>query len=193
MGKQFFTSRFIKAFELSNQLHTNQYRKGSNVPYVSHLLAVAALVIEDGGDEDQAIAALLHDAVEDQGGYETLDIIKEHFGNRVARIVKGCSDSFHSPKPDWFDRKQKYLTHLQAADQDILRVSLADKLHNARSILADLQNRGDSVWEWFNGGRDGTLWYYQSLLLIFRERSISSMVEEFENVLLRIEETSANS
>jgi len=192
MGNQLITSRFVKAFDLTNQLHAKQYRKDSNVPYVSHLLAVAALVLEDGGDEDQAIAALLHDAVEDQGGFETLDIIEKQFGERVARIVKGCSDSFITPKPSWIDRKQKYLTHLQDADQDILRVSLADKLHNARSILSDLRTQRDLVWERFNGGKDGTLWYYQSLLVIFRDRSISPLVKELASVVLRIEEISGN-
>lgn len=183
----------MRAFEIANQLHVGQIRKGSKVPYVSHLLGVAALVLEDGGDEDQVIAALLHDAAEDQGGIETLNIIEEQFGKRVARIVKGCSDSFFTPKPPWKDRKQDYLIHLEVADADILRVSLADKLHNARSILLDLETHGDLVWDRFNGGKHGTLWYYQSLLAIFRERSISPMVEELGHVISRIEKIGFNS
>ncbi|GAG78041.1 unnamed protein product [marine sediment metagenome] len=188
MRNQLLTSRFERAFEVVNQLHAEQYRKGSNVPYISHLLAVSALVLEDGGDEDQAIAALLHDAVEDQGGLETLRFIEGHFGQRVARIVKDCSDSFYTPKPAWIERKQSYLENLKDADADVLRVSIADKLHNARSILSDLHTHGDLVWERFNGGKDGTLWYYNSLLEIFRERSVSPMVGELGRVVSRIEE-----
>jgi len=187
MMNQVLSSRFEEALILATRLHTNQVRKGARIPYVAHLLAVTALVLEDGGDEYQAIAALLHDAVEDQGGIETLDEIRKHFGERVAHIVEGCSDSFESPKPPWKERKVNYLRHLREADIDVMRVSLADKLHNARSILRDLQQHGDVIWERFKGGKDGTLWYYRSLVDVFRENDFSPMVGELQSVFNEIE------
>lgn len=187
MMNQMLSSRFEGALILATRLHTNQVRKGARIPYVAHLLAVTALVLEDGGDEDQAIAALLHDAVEDQGGIETLDEIRRRFGERVAHIVLGCSDSFESPKPPWRERKENYLSHLREADIDILRVSLADKLHNACSILGDLQQHGNVIWERFKGGEDGTLWYYRSLVDVFREKDFSPMVGELQRVFNEID------
>lgn len=187
------SSRFEEALILATRLHTNQVRKGTRIPYVAHLLAVTALVLEDGGDEDQAIAALLHDAVEDQGGIETLDEIRKLFGERVAHIVEGCSDSFESPKPPWKERKVNYLRHLREANIDVLRVSLADKLHNACSILRDLQQNGDVIWERFNGGKDGTLWYYRSLVAIFHENDFSPMVAKLQCVFNKIEELTKRS
>jgi len=184
---QVLTSRFEGALILATRLHINQVRKSTRIPYVAHLLAVTALVLEDGGDEDQAIAALLHDAVEDQGGIEILDDIGRRFGERVARIVEGCSDSFESPKPPWRERKENYLRHLRVADIDILRVSLADKLHNACSILRDLQQHGDVIWERFKGGEDGTIWYYRSLVDVFRNNDFSPMVGELQRVINKIE------
>jgi (p)ppGpp synthase/HD superfamily hydrolase len=154
---------------------------------MAHLLAVASLVLEDGGDEEQAIAALLHDAPEDQGGQETLEAIRLRFGARVADIVDGCTDTYESPKPPWRQRKELYLDHLHTASEEVCRVSLADKLHNARSILIDLLRCGDGVWERFNGGKAGTLWYYHSLLRVFRSRSQSPMVTELGFVLQRID------
>lgn len=184
---QVLSSRFEGALILATRLHTNQVRKSTRIPYVAHLLAVTALVLEDGGDEDQAIAALLHDAVEDQGGIEILDDIGRRFGERVARIVEGCSDSFESPKPPWRERKENYLRHLREADIDILRVSLADKLHNACSILRDLQQHGDVIWERFKGGEDGTIWYYRSLVDVFCNNDFSPMVGELQRVINKIE------
>ena len=190
---QVLSSRFEGAVILATRLHANQVRKGTRIPYIAHLLAVTALVLEDGGDEDQAIAALLHDAVEDQGGIETLDEIREHFGVRVARIVEGCSDSIESPKPPWRERKVNYMRHLREANIDILRVSLADKLHNACSILRDLQQNGDVIWDRFKGGKDGTLWYYRSLVAIFHENDFSPMVAELKRVFKRIEKLTEKS
>jgi (p)ppGpp synthase/HD superfamily hydrolase len=187
MMNQVLSSRFEGALILATRLHTNQVRKSTRIPYVAHLLAVTALVLEDGGDEDQAIAALLHDAVEDQGGIEILDDIGRRFGERVARIVEGCSDSFESPKPPWRERKENYLRHLREADIDILRVSLADKLHNACSILRDLQQHGDVIWERFKGGEDGTIWYYRSLVDVFCNNDFSPMVGELQRVINKIE------
>lgn len=181
------TQRFKEALDYALELHGDQQRKGSDTPYVAHLLAVASLVLEDGGDEEQAIAALLHDAPEDQGGRETLEAIRQRFGDRVADIVHGCTDTYESPKPPWRQRKEDYLEHLKIAPVEVRRVSLADKLHNARSILTDLLRSGEDVWERFNGGKDGTLWYYRSLLVVFRSRSDSPLVTELGWVLQRIE------
>lgn len=179
--------RFEKALAYAARLHARQVRKGSDVPYISHLLAVAALVIEDGGDEDQAIAALLHDAVEDQGGYKTLEEIRHMFGARVANLVEALTDAFTNPKPPWRDRKEQYLVHLRHASPEVRRISLADKLHNARSILRDLRFNGDATWERFNGGKEGTLWYYRTLLDVFKEGGLKGMAYDFAQTVKEIE------
>jgi len=179
--------RFINAITYAIQLHEKQLRKGTEIPYSSHLLAVASLVLEEGGDEDMAIAALLHDAVEDQGGRIVLCEIRRRYGERVAKIVEGCTDSFENPKPSWLSRKEKYLEHLLSADEDILTVSLADKLHNARSILMDLRVNGNQIWNRFNGHKIGTLWYYRSLIEIFAKRMKSPLIDELAFVMGEIE------
>lgn len=172
------SDRYQAALSRAFQLHQGQYRKGSRIPYLTHLLSVSALVMENNGDEDQAIAALLHDAVEDQGGRPTLESIKRQFGERVADIVEGCSDGYAQPKPPWKGRKTAYLTKLRSSDNSILLVSLADKVHNARSILIDLKNGEDSVWDKFKGGKEGTLWYYRSLVEIFDNSSFTVLKNE---------------
>lgn len=172
------SDRFSDALVYAADLHREQVRKANGTPYVAHLLAVTSLVLEAGGDEDLAIAALLHDAVEDQGGKKRLEEIRTLYGQRVARIVEGCTDSFETPKPDWRFRKESYLKHLPDAGEDVLVVSLADKLHNARSIVRDLRSQGDDVWSRFKGGRNGTLWYYRSLADIFARLSKSSQADE---------------
>lgn len=182
------TDRFLKAFEFAFRLHKNQLRKGSNIPYLSHLMAVAALVSEDGGDEEEVIAAILHDTVEDHGGYKTLFEIRETFGERVANIVEACSDSFTLPKPPWEKRKRDYILHLKNASPGARRVSLADKIHNARSILRDLDCIGEAVWERFNGGKRGTVWYYQSLSQIFTLEQDGYMAIEFKRLVSQISE-----
>ncbi len=169
------------------ELHQLQVRKGTRVPYIAHLLGVTALVLEDGGDEDQAIAALLHDAAEDQGGQRTLEEIRRRYGEQVANIVDGCTDTYLDPKPEWQLRKEKYLEHLAGASEAVLRVSLADKLHNGRSIVRDLRFKGNEVWSRFNGGKYGTLWYYRNLLAIFQAKFASGMLLEFEQVLIEME------
>lgn len=181
------TPRFEEALLYAYQLHANQLRKGTQIPYFAHLMGVTALVLEDGGDEDQAIAALLHDAVEDQGGIETLQEIRRRFGERVARMVDGLTDSYGSPKPPWRGRKERYLDHLREASIEIQRISLADKLHNARAILKDLRLDGNQTWKRFRGGREGTLWYYHSLLEIFRDVNASPMVLELSKVVEQID------
>ncbi len=177
------TQRFDQALALARQLHAGQTRKGTDIPYISHLLAVTSLVLEDGGGEDEAIAALLHDAVEDQGGLDTLAEIRRQFGDRVADYVLGLSDTFEDPKPPWQQRKDEYLQHLRTAPPQVLRISLADKLHNARSIRQDLRNRGEALWDLFRGGREGTLWYYRTLVEIFQQTSPSILVAELAQVV----------
>jgi (p)ppGpp synthase/HD superfamily hydrolase len=176
------TERFNEALVFAAELHWRQTRKGpEEIPYISHLLGVASLVLEAGGDEDMAIAALLHDAVEDQGGYETLDRIREKFGERVAHIVEGCTDDFsgHNCAP-WCERKTRYIAHLrEEANEETRIVSLADKVHNARTILLDYIDHGDSVFYRFRGHKDGSMWYYRSLVDAFRYAEQKRPIREF--------------
>jgi (p)ppGpp synthase/HD superfamily hydrolase len=158
------TARFDKALVFASELHRKQVRKGTTIPYVSHLLGVASLALEHGADEDEAIAALLHDAVEDQGGKKTRERIRRRFGERVARIVDGCTDGDAVPKPPWKERKVAYLAHLSQASPSVLLVSASDKLYNARAILRDYRSIGEKLWARFTGGREGTLWYYRALV-----------------------------
>ena len=155
--------RLQQAFRYAAEKHAGQTRKKTAVPYLSHVMAVASLVLEAGGDEDMAIAALLHDVVEDCGGMPRLREIRRRFGKRVAKIVEGCTDSFTDPKPPWLERKQTYLERLKSEDSDIRLVSAADKLHNVRTVLTDYRQQGESTWKRFTGKREGTLWYYRAL------------------------------
>ena len=176
------TSRFENALVFAAQLHREQRRKGSNVPYVSHLLAVAALVIEHGGDEDEAIAALLHDAIEDQGGPTARDRILRRFGEPVTRIVEGCSDSQTTPKPPWKERKRVYIAGIGEKSASVRLVSAADKLHNARCILSDYRTLGEEVWRRFEGGREGTPWYYGAVVEALIQAGRTPLVDELERV-----------
>ena len=155
--------RFLRAFSFAAEKHSGQTRKASTIPYIAHLLGVASLVLDAGGDEDLAIAALLHDVVEDCGGAPMLKEVGRLFGSRVAKVVDGCTDTDVSPKPPWLERKKKYITRLRKEDAGTRLVSAADKLNNVRSILSDYRAIGESVWSRFSGGRDGTLWYYRTL------------------------------
>ena len=179
--------RFDDALVYASQLHRDQVRKGTHIPYVSHLLAVAAIVLEHGGREDEAIAALLHDAVEDQGGSETREAIRERFGEDVAAIVDGCSDTDTLPKPPWDERKKAYVAHVVIASPSVRLVSAADKLHNARAILADYRQLGEPLWDRFNGGRDGTLWYYRALADAFRSVESNALSEELDRTVVELE------
>jgi (p)ppGpp synthase/HD superfamily hydrolase len=158
------TSRFEDALVFAAQLHAKQYRKGTKIPYIAHLLAVASLVITHGGNEDEAIAALLHDAVEDQGGKPTLELIRGKFGEAVASIVEGCSDTDAEPKPPWRERKERYLAHLGSASVSAKLVAGSDQLDNLRAILSDYRALGSLLWNRFNAGYEEQLWYYQSCL-----------------------------
>jgi len=179
--------RFDQAFRFAAEKHATQTRKRTPVPYLSHLMSVAALVLEAGGDEDQAIAALLHDVVEDCGGEPVLAEVRQRFGDRVAGIVQGCSDAYTIPKPPWKQRKLDYLESLRRAGDDVRLVSAADKLHNVRTILADYRVEGDSVWNRFSGQRDGTLWYYRAVLDVLRAGRPNRLLDELQRVVTELE------
>jgi (p)ppGpp synthase/HD superfamily hydrolase len=182
------TGQFSKALVYAELKHHNQVRKGGDIPYVGHLLSVAGLVINDGGSEAQAIAALLHDTVEDAGGPATLEEITKNFGSEVARIVDECSDTDVEPKPPWRDRKQAYITHLADVGQDTLLVSVADKLDNARSMLRDYHEHGPQLWQRFTvKDPHDHLWYYGELLTAYRARRCTSwMVDELDRVVTEL-------
>jgi HD domain len=184
------TTRFDRGVALARELHEDQVRKGGQIPYLSHLLGVCSLVLDDGGDEDEAIAGLLHDAVEDQGGQKTLSRIRQQFGERVANIVEACSDTDVIPKPPWQERKEAYIAHLSDPNlpAGTVRVSLADKLHNVRAILFDLR-AGEDVFARFKADRDSQLWYYETLTKTFAAVTESPMVDALHRVVteLRVE------
>lgn len=181
------STRFEEALIFVTRLHAEQVRKGTRVPYIAHLLGVASLVLEHGATEDEAIAALLHDAAEDQGGERILEEIRRRFGNGVAEIVAGCTDAWTEPKPAWQERKETYLAGLRCASASVLLVSAADKLHNARSILKDYRLLGEALWERFTGRKAGTLWYYRSLVEVFRATGPAPLAEELERVISELE------
>jgi (p)ppGpp synthase/HD superfamily hydrolase len=179
--------RFEEALIYATRLHAGQKRKGTSLPYVTHLLAVASIALEYGANEDEALAALLHDAVEDQGGEPIREEIRRRFGETVLEIVDGCTDGVGSPKPPWRERKEAYLAHLPLASPSVRLVSAADKLHNLRSILKDYREVGETVWSRFKGGKEGTLWYYRSLRDAFMEAETSPLVEEIARVMRELE------
>lgn len=171
-------SRYTEAVAYAIEAHGTQARKGTAIPYAAHFLSVSALVLEHGGDEDLAIAALLHDVVEDCGTAHIV-AIEARFGTRVRDVVLSCTDSMDLPghKAPWRSRKEQYLAHLPNATDDAALVSCCDKLHNARSLLTDLQRQGETVWGRFAGGKEGTLWYYAALAAFFRRRGTPPSAE----------------
>ncbi len=179
--------RLQRAFRYAAKMHKGQARKQTAVPYLSHVMAVASLVLEAGGDEDMAIAALLHDVVEDCGGMPQLREIHRQFGPRVARIVKGCTDSFVEPKPDWIERKREYLREVKHADAETRLVSASDKLHNVRTILSDYRQDGEAIWTRFNGRKEGTLWYYRALSDEYQRRQPNRITRELAIVVAELE------
>lgn len=181
------TSRFEEALLFATHLHAEQRRKGSDVPYIAHLLAVASIVLENGGNEDEAIAGLLHDAIEDQGGMVAREEIRRRFGETVVEIVNGCTDADVMPKPPWRVRKEEYIEHLRVATPSVRLVSGADKLHNARAVLGDYRMLGELLWRRFHGGREGTLWYYRSVTDALRQGGTSPLIEELERVVSELE------
>lgn len=187
MEKQLLSNKFEEALVYATRLHGKQVRKTTSIPYISHLLSVSALVLEDGGSEEEAIAALLHDGIEDQGGDKTRQEIYRKFGTEVGDIVQACTESDIQPKPPWKERKQASIEKLRSANDRVRRVVIADKLHNARSILADLYRYGDAVWSRFKGGKDGTLWFYRSLIAADRENGFSFLTDQLERVVVQLE------
>jgi (p)ppGpp synthase/HD superfamily hydrolase len=181
------TERFDRAFLLASELHRTQMRKSTEIPYISHLMTVSALVLENGGTEDEAIAALLHDAVEDQGGPATLERIREEFGETVADVVMQLSDTDKTPKPPWRARKEQYLAHLEVAPLSVLRVSAADKRHNARSIVKDYLLVGDDLWNRFSAPAAEQIWYYRSLADVFRRRLGGPLASELSRAVADLE------
>ena len=179
--------RLQRAFRYAAEKHAGQTRKQTAVPYLSHLMAVASLVLEAGGDEDMAIAALLHDVVEDCGGMPRLREVRGQFGARVAKIVEGCTDSFGEPKAEWVERKRDYLRELKHADAETRLVSASDKLHNVRTILADYRRDGESIWERFTGRKEGTLWYYRALSDEYQRRGSNRNTRELKIAVAQLE------
>jgi (p)ppGpp synthase/HD superfamily hydrolase len=164
-----YSERLIRAIDVAAQIHAAQLRKGTTIPYLSHLLGACSIVMEYGATEDEAIAALLHDAIEDGEPVEAARATVWTFGDEVGRIVEGCTDSDANPKPPMRERKEAYLTRLAAEDRSVLLVSASDKLHNARSIVRDLRGVGAEVWKRFSVPRKDTLWYYRTLVKTYRD------------------------
>jgi (p)ppGpp synthase/HD superfamily hydrolase len=181
------TNRFDEAFRYAHEVHAGQTRKGTAAPYIGHLIGVASIVLEDGGGEDEAIAALLHDAPEDHGGRPRLDEIRSKFGEPVARIVEDCTDSWETPKPPWLERKGAYIERARHLTAPSLRVSAADKVHNSYAILRDLRNMGEKVWERFSVGPDDVIAYYESLVRAYREAGGSRLVDELDRIVRGIQ------
>jgi (p)ppGpp synthase/HD superfamily hydrolase len=181
------TERFDEAVRYAREVHAGQTRKGTSTPYIAHLLGVASIVLDDGGNEDEAIAALLHDAAEDHGGRARLEDIRSRFGDTVARIVEDCTDSWETPKKPWAERKRAYAEHARSLAPSSLRVSTADKVHNTYAILRDLGNEGEAAWNRFNASPDDVIAYYQSLVRSYGEAGGGKLVDELERIVRGIE------
>ncbi|MEM7714907.1 MAG: HD domain-containing protein [Cyanobacteria bacterium P01_A01_bin.68] len=180
------TSNFEQALIYATQLHANQIRKVDKIPYISHLMSVSALILEAGGTEDEAIAGLLHDAVEDQGGKATREEIRQKFGETVVEIVDGCTETDITPKPPWKERKIQYIENIRNGSDSVKLVSQADKLHNARSLLIGYQNQGDKLWDYFSGSKEDKLWFYGELLKIYQQGNVNFMTVELERILAEL-------
>src|SRR5438046_2162596 len=182
------SEKFEEALVYATRAHGDKMRKKTGIPYVAHILGVAAIALEYGANETEAIAALLHDTVEDCGGAERLRDIRERFGDDVAAIVDGCTDTYQTPKPPWLERKRSYIEHLKNSDSSTRLVSASDKLHNTRAILSELRRHGLEVFERFAGKKDGTLWYYRALVTAFREHvNHTDLIGELDRVVTEIE------
>lgn len=194
----YLSDRFTKAVDYARHLHIER-RKGTEIPYLAHLLGVASLVMGEAGHapfpvtEDMVIAAVLHDTVEDHGGAIRLEDVEHNFGPNVARMVEGLSDSLSgdsSRKEDWTMRKERYVHRLEGEPDDVHLISAADKLHNARAIVEDYRLIGDAIWKRFKRGRDQQIWYFEELLRVFRSRRASRIVDELGRVVDELKEIS---
>lgn len=181
------TQRFFDAMHYAHEVHGAQTRKGTAVPFMAHLIGVASIVLDDGGTEEEAVAALLHDAAEDHGGRARLDDIRARFGNGVAKVVEDCTDSWATPPEPWSERKTKYVEHARKLSGGSLRVSAADKVHNTYAILRDLRSIGERVWERYSASPDDVLAYYQALVRAYREAGGGRLVDELERIVRGIE------
>jgi (p)ppGpp synthase/HD superfamily hydrolase len=179
--------QFEKALVYATRIHGGKLRKKTRIPYIAHILGVTAIAMEYGANETEAIAALLHDAVEDCGGAKRLRDIERKFGKRVARIVEGCTDTDQTPKPPWLKRKRSYVEHVRHAPTPTKLVSASDKLHNVRAILMDYRQEGEKLWSRFGGGKQGALWYYRALVNAFSGRRIQPLVQEINRTLTELE------
>ncbi|PYK53605.1 MAG: phosphohydrolase [Verrucomicrobia bacterium] len=184
--------QFEKALTYATRIHGGQLRKKTRIPYIAHILGVAAIAMEYGADETEAIAALLHDAVEDCGGAKRLRDIERKFGEDVARIVEGCTDTDQTPKPPWLERKKVYVAHVRRAPMSTKLVSASDKLHNVRAILMDYRKEGEKLWTRFNRGKQGALWYYRALVNAFNGKRLQPLVQELDRTLTELELLSNN-
>src|SRR4029078_2441748 len=181
------TKKLDFAFSYAHEVHDGQFKKGTSVPYLGHLMGVSSIVLGDGGGEDEAVAALLHDAAEDHGGRARLEDIRSRFGDDVARIVEDCTESWDTPKPSWLARKQAYIQRARTLPSPSLRVSIADKVHNTYGILRDLRNIGEKVWERYDVSADDVLAYYESLVRAYREAGGGRLVDELERIVRGIQ------
>lgn len=181
------SSRFDDALNYAHEVHREQSRKGTGAPYIGHLLGVASIVLDDGGSEEEAIGALLHDAAEDHGGRQQLEAIRSRFGDGVAKIVEDCTDSWETPKEPWLERKRRYVDHARQLPASSARVVAADKVHNAYAILRDLRNTGDGVWDRFNAPADDVIAYYESMVRALREARGGKLVDELERIVKGIQ------
>lgn len=179
--------KFEEALVYATRVHGGQLRKKTKIPYIGHLLGVTAIAMEYGANETEAIAALLHDAVEDCGGPARQREIEEKFGRAVGEIVAGCTDTDQTPKPPWRERKEKYIAHLDSASASVRLVSTSDKLHNSQAIVNNLREEGDAVWSRFKAGKEGALWYYRALVNAFRKHGESALVDELDRVVTEME------
>jgi (p)ppGpp synthase/HD superfamily hydrolase len=181
------SQQFEEALVYATRIHGGQLRKKTKIPYIAHILGVTAIALEYGANETESIGALLHDAVEDCGGAKRLRDIERKFGNAVARIVDGCTDTDQVPKPPWLERKKAYVAHVSLASMPTKLVSASDKLHNVRAILMDYRQEGESLWSRFTGGKQGTLWYYRTLVKAFSGKRIQPLVQELNRILTELE------
>jgi (p)ppGpp synthase/HD superfamily hydrolase len=184
--------QFEKALTYATRIHGGRLRKKTRIPYIAHILGVSAIAMEYGANETEAIAALLHDAVEDCGGAKRLRDIERKFGKKVARIVEGCTDTDQTPKPPWLERKKTYVAHVRHAPMPTKLVSASDKLHNVRAILTDYRKERERLWSRFNGGKTGALWYYRALVNAFSGKRIQPLVQELNRTLTQLELLSNN-
>ncbi len=187
------SKKFTEALTFATELHATQKRKGSGVPYIAHLLGTASIALEYGANEAEAIAALLHDAIEDQGGAPTREEIRRRFGDAVTAIVDGCTDADTISKPPWRQRKEAYIASISTTSASVRLVTAADKLYNARSVLKDYRVLGEELWQRFAGGKAGTLWYYRALVEALHAAASTPLVEELDRVVTEIEQLASAS